>query len=179
MPESVSLPQLVKVIEGDYDPTVQMQAIESIANLDSDASRSLLKKYAWRHREEMVRGEAVESLADALPEKEALKVLSEIAERHESPETQRRAVEKVGDIDSNEARRILDRVIAGDHPPEIQRQAVESLGNRHDPDVLEVLSRIARTHKQPGVRRQAVEMIGHLGTDEAVTELERLLKQQH
>jgi HEAT repeat protein len=29
------------------------------------------------------------------------------------------------------------------------------------------------------VRRQAVEMIGHLGTDEAVTELERLLKQQH
>jgi beta-lactamase regulating signal transducer with metallopeptidase domain/HEAT repeat protein len=171
-PESVALPELMRIAERHPNPDVQRQAVMSIGQLGSPAALAVLEKYAWRHPDGDVQREAIHLMGRF---ESSFDRLHDVARKHPEVESRRFAVESLGRFEGERSRRALENIVRRDPSEDVQRQAVETLGRRDDASI-EQLADIARRHPSATVRRQAVEMIGRHDSDEALRALEDLIE---
>ncbi|HLE57352.1 MAG TPA: HEAT repeat domain-containing protein [Rhodothermia bacterium] len=144
------------------DADVRRQAVEEIAN-SQPAGRALdlLREIIQSDRDELVRLEAVETLAEVHDDRAAT-TLRDLVMRSPDPAVQVKATEALGDAmqsDSN-VRELV--ALARTHPrAEVRKEAIETLGDVHEGSATSALVAIARSDADPELRRAAIEALGN------------------
>jgi beta-lactamase regulating signal transducer with metallopeptidase domain/HEAT repeat protein len=146
MPKDTAVPLLEQIAIKDPDPTVQEEAIDTIADIDDTRSLETLIQLARSHASVSVRREAVEALAHRA------------SGQHEDSAKDRTAVVE-----------LLTALAKSDRDGDVQVEAVETLGEIHDSSSVAQLRELARTHADERVRVEAVESLGESGVSAAET----------
>jgi HEAT repeat protein/beta-lactamase regulating signal transducer with metallopeptidase domain len=174
---SLTVPVLVRILEGGDAPSVRAQAAERLAWHATPAALAALERAARTDREGEVRREAAESIGELdLPE--ATPTLISLAKTLTDREARREAVEALGERREPAARDALVALVQTDRDQDIQREAVETLGELKDGQGMSAVADIARTHPSPEIRREAVETIAQvMPADQAVAFLVRVARE--
>jgi beta-lactamase regulating signal transducer with metallopeptidase domain/HEAT repeat protein len=159
--------------------TVQVEAVETLGELDDQGVVRILEELAAGHPRREVQIEAVETLGDRHEESRAITALAELARSHPTPEVRREAIETYAEAATPEqARRLLATIVKSRVSVSEQVEALESLGEIDDPAAMDEIFEFARSHPEREVRRKALEIIGESDDARARTLLERLLRQR-
>ncbi len=172
----------------DADAAVQVEAVETLADLPHAAGLATLLELVQSHPRPAARREAVEALGQlasddgkdlaTIDRQKILDLLSTLAKTDRDADVQVEAAETLGDISGREAIERLED-LAKTHPDErIRAEAVESLGDTGATSALAtMLKGIALSDKSAHVQDEAIETLEGLADGAGITALIELARE--
>jgi HEAT repeat protein/beta-lactamase regulating signal transducer with metallopeptidase domain len=155
---------LERIVWNHKDLEVQMEAAETIGELEGVPTAESLAKIVDRHPRAEVQMEAVEALGDQPEHAAAIRSLRGLIESHPSSELRQHAVDKLGEFEDPEVTTALLELARRHRDVEVRRRAVERLGEREGSEsaTVEALKGLVRDDPDPEVREEALEALADL-----------------
>ena len=175
--------RLEALIFSDESETVQLEALEALANLHGDAALPSLKKIAQTHPNERTRRKATDQMGrveakvaasqqDQATWNEALEGL-----KHKQVDRRITAVKTLEDLKSRNVFSTLGSVVFTDPSQDVQREALDAIRDRSGAslEAMALLARIIRTHPDPEIRIEAVQSIDNMSAEDRLPLLEEVI----
>jgi HEAT repeat protein len=163
VPVEAAFEALEDIVWRHPDYEVQMEAAETLGELDLAAAAQLLGEIVDRHPRIEVQMEAVEALGDNHAHETAIGALRRLIENHPSGELRRHAVERLGQFEDPEVTAALLEYARAHRDVEVRREAVETLGEREAGSAaVDLLAALVRDDPDPELREEALEALSEL-----------------
>jgi len=162
-PVEAAFEALERIVWRHPDVEVQMEAAETIGELEGPAATRLLGEIVARHPRVEVQMEAVEALGDNHEHATAIRTLRGLVENHPNSEVRQHAVDKLGEFEDPDVTAALLEYARRHRDVEVRRRAVERLGEREAGSAtLEVLKALVRDDPDADLREEALEALAEL-----------------
>jgi HEAT repeat protein/beta-lactamase regulating signal transducer with metallopeptidase domain len=154
---------LERIVWNHKDVEVQMEAAETLGELEGVQTAGLLGEIVDRHPRAEVQMEAVEALGDQPEHAAAIRSLRGLIENHPDSELRQHAVDKLGEFEDPEVTTALLELARRHRDVEVRRRAVERLGEREGASAtVEALRALVRDDPDPEIREEALEALAEL-----------------
>ena len=163
IPAAAAFEALERIVWRHPDVEVQMEAAETIGELEGAAAAELLAEIVARHSRVEVQMEAVEALGDNHEHATAIRTLRRLVENHVNSEVRQHAVDKLGQFEDPDVTAVLLEYARRHRDVEVRRRAVERLGEREGGSAtVDVLAALVRDDPDPDLREEALEALAEL-----------------
>jgi beta-lactamase regulating signal transducer with metallopeptidase domain/HEAT repeat protein len=156
--ESLVLPFLQQVLDGNASTDVREEAAEGLGFHDGNDSLRLLVTLARGDRSPEVRREAAEAIG-MLRRPDAADTLVALAGTARDIEVRLEATEALGEVEDPRAEALLERIAFSDNHEDVLREAAEALGELDGAQGMAALEKVVRTHPRREVRAEGVESL--------------------
>jgi len=133
LPGNDGIDELLRAAQSDASEDVQREAVETLGERDEARAHELVARIAREHVRAQVRREAVETVGAALPEADAVRVLTNIADSERDPDVVREALETLSELPNGAGIEPLVRIARAHEDAEIRREALKILVESDDP----------------------------------------------